>query len=45
MVENGMMDLAATILVLGLLTLPIIFMGYVRSRVRHALKTATGKVI
>ena len=45
MVENGMMDLATTILALGLLTLPIIFMGYVRSRVRHALKTAAGKVI
>jgi hypothetical protein len=42
--ENGLMDLATTIMALGLLTLPIIFMGYVRSRVRHALKIVTGEV-
>jgi hypothetical protein len=41
MVENGMMDLATIILVLGLLALPFIFMGYVRSRVRHALKAGS----
>ena len=40
-----MMDLATIILVLGLLALPFIFMGYVRSRVRHALKAVAGKVI
>jgi hypothetical protein len=45
LVENGMMDLATTILGIGLLALPIILIGYVRSRVRHALKTAAGKVI
>jgi len=39
-----MVDLATVILALGLLTLPIIFMGYVRSRVRHALKNVAGEV-
>jgi hypothetical protein len=43
-VENGMMDLATIILALGLFALPFIFMGFVRSRVRHALKAVTGKV-
>jgi hypothetical protein len=39
-VENGMLDLAIqTMAALVLCALPFIFMGYVRSRVRHALKT------
>jgi len=44
-VENGMMDLATTILARVLLILPFIFMGYVRSLVRRALKTAADKAI
>jgi hypothetical protein len=40
----GMLDLAIQVLAcLGLFALPFIFMGYVRSRVRHALRAA-GKV-
>ncbi len=42
-VENGMLDLATQMLmVIGVCALPFIFMGYVRSRVRHVLET-TGK--
>jgi hypothetical protein len=38
-----MLDLATVLTCLGLFALPFIFMGYVRSRVRHALRAA-GKV-
>jgi hypothetical protein len=41
--ENGMLDLAFVLACLGLLALPFLFMGYVRLRVRHALR-AVGKV-
>ena len=37
-----MLDLATFTLVLGLLSLPVIFIGYVRLCVRHALR-AKGK--
>jgi len=33
-----MMDIATLALAAGMFALPFIFMGYVRSRVRHALK-------
>jgi hypothetical protein len=33
-------DIATLVLAAGLYALPFIFMGYVRSRVRHALKTS-----
>jgi len=40
----GMLDLAIVVLAcLGLFALPFIFMGYVRSRVRHALRAASSK--
>ncbi len=38
--DDGMLDIASLVTALGLCALPFIFMGYVRSRVRHALKTA-----
>jgi|GEM_PF-2380469 hypothetical protein len=41
--DDGMLDLATLLLVAGMCALPLIFMGYVRSRVRHALE-ALGKV-
>lgn len=43
MVWNCMMNLATTILALGLLALPFIFVWNVRLRVSHALKNAVGK--
>ena len=42
-VRNCMMNLAITILALGLLDLPFIFVWNVRLRVSHALKNAVGK--
>jgi hypothetical protein len=41
--DEGMLDLVTLLLLVGMCALPLIFMGYVRSRVRHALK-ALGKV-
>jgi hypothetical protein len=37
--DDGMLDLATLMYVVGACALPFIFMGYVRSRVRHALSS------
>ncbi len=37
--DDGMLDTATLVLAADLCALPFIFMGYVRSRVRHALKS------